>query len=68
VRANLEPANRVTRGFLGVALLAVGLLVGRRAWWGVMLDVTGAVLLLSAKTGFCHVRKVCDDLGSAKET
>jgi hypothetical protein len=54
---NLGPDDRVVRGITGGALLGVGLLAGRRHWWGIVADLVGALLLLSAYTGFCHVRK-----------
>jgi len=54
---NVGKPERVVRGVLGAAVLVVGLLVGRLTWWGLALDVVAALLLLSATTGFCHVRK-----------
>jgi len=54
---NITSLDRSLRGAIGGALLGVGLTRGRRAWWGVALDILGALLLLSAFTGFCHVRK-----------
>jgi uncharacterized membrane protein len=54
---NLNASDRVVRGVIGAGLLAVGLLAGRRSWWGAAMDLTGAVLLLSATTGFCHIYK-----------
>jgi hypothetical protein len=62
---NLKPGDRAVRGVLGGAALGAGLYFGRLTWWGVLLDVVGALLLLSAVTGFCHVRKTLLDLRSA---
>lgn len=55
---NVGKPERIVRGVLGLILLAVGLFVGRLTWWGVALDVAAGLLLLSATTGFCHVRMV----------
>jgi len=55
---NVGKPERIMRGVIGVALLAVGFLVGRLTWWGLALDVVAGLLLLSATTGFCHVRTV----------
>jgi hypothetical protein len=55
---NVGVTERIVRGFLGMILLVVGLFVGRLTWWGAALDVAAGLLLLSAATGFCHVRKV----------
>lgn len=57
MEVNVGSTERIVRGVLGVALLGAGVSVGRRAWWGILLDVVGALLLLSAATGFCHVKK-----------
>ena len=66
MKANIGPSDRTVRGLIGVVSLVVGLSVGRRAWWGVLLDVLGAVMLLSATTGFCHVRETLHDFAAAK--
>lgn len=58
MQTNVGKTERIVRGFLGLTLLAVGLFVARLTWWGVALDVASGLLLLSATTGFCHVRKV----------
>ena len=58
VQPNVGQTERIARGILGVALLAVGLFLGGLTWWGIALDVVAGLLLLSATTGFCHVRKV----------
>ena len=57
METNQNPRERIIRGVVGGALLGVGLSAGRRAWWGVFLDLCGAMLVLSATTGFCHVYK-----------
>ena len=57
MEVNLGAPERVLRGTIGVVLLAVGLLVGRRSWWGIALDAAGALMLVNATTGFCHVYK-----------
>lgn len=62
---NLDLTERVVRGVLGLACVAVGLSAGRRAWWGILLDALGTLALFSAATGFCHVRKVIGDLRAA---
>lgn len=62
MKVNLGMPERVVRGVIGVLSAATGLTIGRHAWWGILLDIVGAVLLFSASTGFCHVRKVVGDL------
>ena len=54
---NLGTPDRITRGVLGVVLLCTGLSIGRRSWWAIVFDGLGALLLISAATGFCHVYK-----------
>ena len=68
MKVNVGPAERIVRGVLGVVLLGVGLSVGRRAWWGVLLDLLGAVMLFSATIGFCHIRKAFSDFSAAKKS
>jgi len=58
MQTNVGKTERIVRGVLGLILLAVGLFMGRLTWWGVALDIASGLLLLSATTGFCHVRKV----------
>lgn len=65
MKMNLGRPERVVRGILGLACVAISLSAGRRAWWGILLDAVGALLVLSAATGFCHVRKVIGDLRAA---
>ena len=62
MKVNLGMPERVVRGVIGVLCAATGLSIGRHVWWGILLDTIGAVLLFSASTGFCHVRKVVGDL------
>ncbi len=57
MKVNLGTADRIVRGLVGSAFLGIGLTAGRRAWWGIPLDLVGAVVLFSASTGFCHVYK-----------
>ncbi len=59
---NLGWPERLVRGGLGVGAGGAGVILGGLVWWGLVLDVIGALLLLSAWTGFCHVRKVVTDL------
>ena len=63
---NLGPNDRVVRGVIGGALLGTGLLAGRGRWWGIAVDLVGTLLVLSACTGFCHVRKALG-LGCSRE-
>jgi hypothetical protein len=68
MKVNVGPADRIVRWVLGVVFLGAGLTAGRRAWWGVVLDAVGAVLLFSATTGFCHVRKAFGDFCAAERS
>lgn len=63
---NLGRADRVARAVIGAGLLAIGTAVGGLAWWGIVLDALGVLLLFSAAKGFCHVRKVVVDLVAAR--
>jgi hypothetical protein len=54
---NLGHPDRVVRAVLGAAALGGGLVGGGLSLWGLALDAAGALLLLSAATGFCHVYK-----------
>lgn len=54
---NLGGIEQVVRALAGVAAIGVGLVLGGLAWWAMVLYVVGALLLLSAATGFCHVKK-----------
>jgi uncharacterized membrane protein len=54
---NLGRLDRVIRGVVGVALIAVGVFMVKGAV-GVLLGLVGAVLIFSATVGFCHVYKV----------
>jgi uncharacterized membrane protein len=57
VERNLGTVDRVVRGSVGTVSIAVGgLLV--RGLVGVALCLLGALLVLSAATGFCHVYEV----------
>ena len=68
MKVNVGPGERIVRGFLGVALIGVGLSAGRRAWWGILLDVVGAVVLFSGTTGFCHVYKTIGDFSAPEKS
>jgi uncharacterized membrane protein len=68
MKCNVGSGERIVRGVVGMVLLGVGLSIGRRSWWGVLLDAAGAVALLSAAIGFCHIRKVLSDLGAARKS
>ncbi len=57
MKVNQNAVERVVRGIIGVALIAVGLLVVRGVF-GIALGLIGAVLLFSGAVGFCHVYKV----------
>jgi hypothetical protein len=59
---NLRLRERIIRAVVGAALLGVGLFLGRLAWWGIAIDFVGSLLLFSSLMGFCHVKKVVNDL------
>lgn len=65
---NISSFDRSIRGAIGGTLIGVGLTRGRRYWWGLALDLIGAVLLLSALTGFCHVRRALGTCSLDEET
>lgn len=56
MKANLCMLDRIIRAAAGAALVATAFYVGRLP--GVALGVVGALLLLSAAVGFCHVYSV----------
>jgi hypothetical protein len=55
--ANESTADRVIRLVAGVVLVALGVL-GVHGTWGIVLDVLGAVLLLTGAIGFCPLYRV----------
>ena len=67
MKANLTPADRTIRGIFAIVALGLALSIGRHSWWSIPLGVVGALLLLSATTGFCHVRKALGDLGDIRK-
>lgn len=44
MEVNVGSTERIVRGILGVVLLGAGLAFGRLTWWGILLDVVGALL------------------------
>jgi len=67
LKCNESPVDRVIRAVVGTVLVVVGLASGGWAWWGILLDIFGALLLLSAVTGFCHVYKTFGNFGTARK-
>ena len=52
MKRNMGNADRITRGIIGIILVAIGIMyIG--FWWGILLLVVGLILLFTAVTGWC---------------
>ena len=58
--------DRVVRIVLGVVLLYVGIMVVGGVW-GIVIDVLGAIALLTGIVGFCPLYKLFGDFTTAKK-
>jgi len=66
MKMNEGTIDRVVRIVLGVVLLYIGIMVVGGAW-GIVLDVIGAVALITGATGFCLLYKLFGDFTTAKK-
>jgi hypothetical protein len=53
MKVNESTVDRVIRGVAGVILLGVGVFVVKGGALGIVLDVLGAILLVTGAVGFC---------------
>ena len=66
MKMNEGTIDRVVRIVLGVVLLYIGIMVVGGAW-GIVMDVIGAVALITGATGFCLLYKLFGDFTTAKK-
>jgi len=66
MKMNEGTIDRVVRIVLGVVLLYIGIMVVGGVW-GIVLDVIGAVALITGATGFCLLYKLFGDFTTAKK-
>jgi hypothetical protein len=67
MKMNEGTIDRVVRIVLGVVLLYVGLMVLAGTTLGIVLDVLGAVALVTGATGFCLLYKLFGNFSTAKK-
>lgn len=65
MKVNEGTVDRVVRVILGVVLLGVGLFVVKGTL-GIVLDVLGAVALITGITGFCLLYRLFGDFSTKK--
>jgi len=66
MKMNEGTIDRVVRIVLGVVLLYIGIMVVGGVW-GIVLDVIGAVALITGATGFCLLYRLFGDFTTAKK-
>ncbi len=66
MKANEGTADRVIRVILGVVLLGAGIFFVQGTL-GIVLDVLGAVLLLTGIVGFCPLYRLLGNFSTAKK-
>jgi hypothetical protein len=66
MKINEGPIDRIVRVALGVALLALGIFVVRGTL-GIVLDVVGAIALVTGVTGFCLLYRLFGDFTTVKK-
>jgi Protein of unknown function (DUF2892) len=66
MKMNEGTIDRIVRIVLGVVLLYIGIMVVGGAW-GIVLDVIGAVALITGATGFCLLYKLFGDFTTTKK-
>ena len=66
MKMNEGTIDRVVRIVLGVVLLYIGIMVVGGAW-GIVLDVIGAVALITGATGFCLLYRLFGNLSTASK-
>lgn len=65
MKVNEGTADRVVRAILGIVLLGLGIFVVKGTW-GVVLDVLGVIMLVTAATGFCLLYRLFGNLSTKK--
>jgi uncharacterized membrane protein len=53
MKTNESGLDRIIRGVIGIIILTLSLTGSVTGVWGIVLDVLGAVLLITAAIGFC---------------
>ena len=66
MKMNEGTIDRVVRIVLGVVLLYVGIMVVGGVW-GIVIDVLGAIALLTGIVGFCPLYKLFGSFSTAKK-
>ena len=66
MKVNEGTIDRILRAVVGAALLAVGIFAVKGTL-GIVLDVVGVVLLVTAATGFCLVYRLFGNFSTAKK-
>ena len=67
MKVNEGTIDRVIRVVLGAVLLYVGLFVLAGTTLGIILDVLGAVALVTGLSGFCLLYKIFGNFSTAKK-
>jgi uncharacterized RDD family membrane protein YckC len=67
MKINEGPIDRIIRIALGVALLALGVFVVKGTL-GIVLDVVGAIALITGVTGFCLLYRLFGGFGTLKKS
>jgi hypothetical protein len=66
MKLNEGTFDRVIRVVLGVVLLYLGIM-SVAGGWGIVLDVLGAIALITGVVGFCPLYKLLGNLSTAKK-
>jgi hypothetical protein len=66
MKVNEGTIDRVVRIVVGVVLLYIGIMVVAGVW-GIVLDVIGAIALVTGVTGFCLLYRLFGDFSTAKK-
>ena len=66
MKVNESTTDRVIRAVLGAVLLLLGVFVVKGTW-GIVLDVLGVVLLVTAAIGFCLLYRIFGNFSTAKK-
>jgi len=66
MKLNEGTFDRVIRVVLGVVLLYLGIM-SVAGIWGIVLDVLGAIALITGVVGFCPLYKLFGNLSTAKK-
>jgi len=66
MKLNEGTFDRVVRVVLGVVLLYLGIM-SVAGIWGIVLDILGAIFLITGVVGFCPLYKLLGGLSTAKK-